>query len=418
MYKLSLLFSPLILIIISCSQNPNNSSFLTEINIEKNITNFEKLQLSDYIDDVQYIPLDNAPALFRRIFQVDFYKDLIAVRDVDRCVLYDSEGRFISKIGDIGKGPGEYLFSSNLKMARDSIFLTDNKFIQIYDLNGSFVRKFEPDINSDETLINSWSFINDTLLLGQIPNRNGREENKAVVFNDKGKTIKLFPNWIFLNRDQILYSTRERHANIYQLDGKTHFKEIINDTLFVLNENLTLDPLYYFHLGKYGEPVKNRELFETKVSTDNYIHVINVYESGSYIFIDCDFGIYSPVKRNAPVGEGVFRSEYYTYSVLGVFDKKKKELVFAEPYPTDNHFLNKGLYNDFDGGLKFYPQEMINDSTLAMWIDAYIIKNHVVSEAFKTSRPKYPEKKKELAELAANLDANDNPVLMLVKLKE
>jgi hypothetical protein len=415
--KIELLFIVFTIIIPSCSKDPNSSSSLTEINIEKNAGNFEKLQLSDYISDIKYIPLDNKP-VFRRIFQLDFYKDMIAIRDLDYCVLYDSEGRFISKIGNYGKGPGEYLISSNLKMSRDSIFLQDHKYIRVYDLTGNFIRKFEPNLSSDETLVRKWNIINDTLFFGQIPNRNGKEKNKAVVFNDKGEVIKLFPNWIFLDRDQIHYSTREYHANIYKLKGETYFKEIINDTLFVLNENLTLDPLYYFHLGKYGEPVENRELFMTKKSSVNYIHVLNVYESSSYIFIDCDFGNYSPVKRDEPAGEGAFRSEYYTYNVLGVFDKKKEELVFAEPYPIENHFINKGLINDFDGGLKFYPQEMINDSTHAMWIDAYIIKNHVLSEAFKTSVPKYPEKKKQLEKLAASLTGNDNPVLMLVKLKE
>lgn len=42
----------------------------------------------------------------------------------------------------------------------------------------------------------------------------------------------------------------------------------------------------------------------------------------------------------------------------------------------------------------------------------------VDTKAFKTSTPKFPEKKKELEKLAYSLDENDNPVLMFVKLKE
>ena len=42
---------------------------------------------------------------------------------------------------------------------------------------------------------------------------------------------------------------------------------------------------------------------------------------------------------------------------------------------------------------------------------------YVASETFKNSTPKYPEKKEELEKLAASLDENDNPVLILVKLK-
>ena len=46
------------------------------------------------------------------------------------------------------------------------------------------------------------------------------------------------------------------------------------------------------------------------------------------------------------------------------------------------------------------------------------LKSYVASDAFKSSSPKYPEKKKKLEQLANSLDENDNPVLMLVKLKE
>ncbi len=48
----------------------------------------------------------------------------------------------------------------------------------------------------------------------------------------------------------------------------------------------------------------------------------------------------------------------------------------------------------------------------------YELKQYVESDAFKNSTPKYPEKKKQLEQLANSLNENDNPVLMLVKLKE
>jgi hypothetical protein len=48
----------------------------------------------------------------------------------------------------------------------------------------------------------------------------------------------------------------------------------------------------------------------------------------------------------------------------------------------------------------------------------YKLKDLISSDDFKNSTPKYPEKKKYLEKLANSLDENDNPVLMLVKLKE
>ncbi len=54
---------------------------------------------------------------------------------------------------------------------------------------------------------------------------------------------------------------------------------------------------------------------------------------------------------------------------------------------------------------------------MVIWFEPYQLKMYMASQSFKNSTPKYPEKKKELEKLAASLDENDNPVLMLVKLK-
>jgi hypothetical protein len=50
-------------------------------------------------------------------------------------------------------------------------------------------------------------------------------------------------------------------------------------------------------------------------------------------------------------------------------------------------------------------------------VNAFELKQFISSKAFKLSNPKYPGKKKELEKLANSLDENDNPVLMIVKLK-
>lgn len=77
----------------------------------------------------------------------------------------------------------------------------------------------------------------------------------------------------------------------------------------------------------------------------------------------------------------------------------------------------QGLINDLDGGPNILPLTIKDDNTIVGCVDALQLKNHVSSEAFKNSTPKYPEKKKEPEKLAASLKETDNPVLMLVTLK-
>ncbi len=74
-----------------------------------------------------------------------------------------------------------------------------------------------------------------------------------------------------------------------------------------------------------------------------------------------------------------------------------------------------------DGGVSFEPQFFSiinNEEYLIGWKNAYQIKDYVASGDFKNSVAINPQKKKAFEELANSLKENDNPVLMLVKLKQ
>ena len=87
-----------------------------------------------------------------------------------------------------------------------------------------------------------------------------------------------------------------------------------------------------------------------------------------------------------------------------------------------------GILNDLDNGNRFQPggttyhQESYfveNDNEYIVGLtQSNKIKTRVESSDFKTSKPKYPEKKKELEKLANSLKETDNPVLMMVRLKK
>ncbi len=75
------------------------------------------------------------------------------------------------------------------------------------------------------------------------------------------------------------------------------------------------------------------------------------------------------------------------------------------------------IVNDIDGGPRFFPNTVVNDSTMVMWAEATDLKYHIASDDFKNAVVKYPEKKQKLRELADNLAETDNPVLMVIKVK-
>jgi hypothetical protein len=107
-----------------------------------------------------------------------------------------------------------------------------------------------------------------------------------------------------------------------------------------------------------------------------------------------------------------------TSHALGIFNKKTEELDFCKPTTTNNPLFTSGLYNDIDGGPRFFPTKQVNDSTMLMWVKANELKDHVASDDFKKTTVKYPEKKKELEKLANSLKETDNPVLMFVTFRK
>ena len=184
-------------------------------------------------------------------------------------------------------------------------------------------------------------------------------------------------------------------------------KEILNETLFrIINDKL--EPIYHFKLGKYAYLINDQKLpYKDLIQNwSNYIFINKVFETKNHFFVECDLGKHTPnniAQLHQPV--------------LGVYTKIDNQFFFIKAQDKDS-VKPESIYNNVDAGPSFFPMVSVNDSTLAMWIDANQLKAHIASKAFKISTPKYPAKKKELERLANSLDENDNPVLMLVKLKE
>ena len=80
-----------------------------------------------------------------------------------------------------------------------------------------------------------------------------------------------------------------------------------------------------------------------------------------------------------------------------------------------------GIINDIDGGTKYFSKSYFSENDneyLIGLVHPHSLKYHVSTNEFKNSIPKYPEKKKKLITLADSLKETDNPVLMLVRLKD
>jgi hypothetical protein len=346
------------------------------------------------------------------------------------CLLYSTDGHFISKVGNIGRGPGEYPYVTNVNLGKSGeIYLSDTENLYEYRGDGLLINKYSNILFNDSCYLSTWILLGDSLLFGHVPNNSGLEVNKALIIDKSGQKKHTYKNYILFKRDYKIASSMEDHANISMFNNKIFYKGLFNDTLFYLSAEKELLPRYVFLPGKYKVSEEARKVvgMEQFEKFERSIFLDYVFQTSDYLFLDFNFYLNFPAKRltqkKPPAALSGFKNLdqygwYNTQHVLGIYDKISGSLIFCKPTSTDNPLFTSGLYNDIDGGPRFFPKKQINDSTMVMWVNAAELKAHVASDDFRNNVPKYPDKKQKLEELANKLSVTDNPVLMIVTFKE
>lgn len=403
MKKLSILLT-LIIVLFSCTQKKelDNIIDLTLIT-EPNVTN-----LSELGSEITYIPLEtNAGCLIQQLDKL-IYEDgeyflrstsannelrkkgapppppMMPTRSLFR---FSKNGEFICQIGRKGNAPSEYIdiheFLYNKSNNTIDIFFPND--IKEFSLDGIWKKNIT--IESNE--VSSLAYTNNQFL-GFVRNAEGQNEYSFVLIDANGQITNKYKNKYKFASTQGTYFHPE--CIFYQYDGILHCKELHSDTIFSFVKG-TFIPKYILKQG------------EAKF-------ISNLREDVQYLYKNLGKFI---IHKNAFESKNYFFYQYNWEKRDNYFIKNKSN---GTQYLIDNE---TGLVNDLDSGPNFKIQNTITvdgNEYLTSWINAFELKAHVASNDFKNSTPKSPEKKKELEQLANSLNENDNPVLMLVKLKE
>ena len=364
-----------------------------------NVTNLSKLG-----SDIKYIPLETkASCVINRIDKLIYEGGSYFLGSINELPLpkegksyfvssrnelyrFSKNGKFICQIGRVGRAPSEYTSIKDFMYneSHNTIEIFSGREIKEFTLDGIWKK----DIPIENNRVASLGYTNNQFL-GFIDNTTGQNEYSFVLIDTNGEIINKFENKYKFTSTQGIFNPYE--CIFYQYDGILHCKELLSDTIFSF-VNGTFIPKYILKQGegKFTLDVREDEQYFYK----NFNKIIlqwNSFESKNYLFYR-----YSWKKRD-------------TYLI-----KNKSN---GTQYLIDNGI---GLVNDMDNGPNFKIKNIVTvdgSEYLISWIKGFELKAHVTSNDFKNTIPKYPEKKKELEQLANSLDENDNPVLMLVKLK-
>jgi hypothetical protein len=377
--KRMLLFSLLLIYAISSRSQTN---ILYEIDPPAFIEN--KIVLSEIADDINYIPLDNSLPLGRilNIKKVNnsFYASIQNVG----LLVFNKDGKLDGKIGTIGRGPGEYLIYINFTIDgnKDIIYVMDNNTIKTFSKGGNFIRNIP--LEKYGSYFSGIEFLTPKLLASEFIII-GKAKYNWIIIDTLGNLVSEKLNFI--------PEFKTRMAGIggtYRFNNKIGYWDLFNDTVFTISEDCSYKASYVFSHGEYRMPWILDDKMELRLIP------ISLFESSSYLI------------------------HQYIY-------KEKRKVVFIDKKSKKSYLANLNtddgcdLENDVDGGLMCRPLCIYEENSrefLLGYIYPNKLKNHVTSEAFQNSTPKYPERKKELEKLANSLKETDNPVLMLVRLKK
>ena len=406
-------FPILFFLIVSCSSPLPTGTILT-IDIEKAFNDNADIFLSDFAEEIEYVPLqtlrESVTGNWLRVFTSKEYIIAVAFR---QNYLFDRKtGKFIREIGRYGNGPGEYM-ATNIVMPFDEdrntirASFTPLKDIE-YDLNGKMVRTLNFPPQTEQQKYNMWWGmipVDDQYFVTYARNHSGNEPDKLIVFDEHGKIFTRFPNYH-------TYEKNPKHAGSFVLDGQVFYKwknnvffyENCVDTLFQVTKDKII-PYFHLQLGKYNPPYSEKDNLPwgdpdpwgPNRLRNNFFEFGTMNESERFLFFSFYYG-----NQNAKTGS---RPHYFGY-----YDKK---MDIAKISKVDD--LEKTpVINDLDDFAPLHPRLWSINSSGEMV--AYMEADDI--EEWFAENPEKAKKLPEHLKKFSKLTSEDNPVVVIVKLKQ
>jgi hypothetical protein len=227
MKKLSVLYLFLTFIMTSCSQHRSTDGKSVQIiNLYNAIENRKSIIISDISINFEYISLETKDECLTgtrlAVYSNDQY--LIAI-DREKILLFDrKDGKFIREIGHRGNGPGEYSRTYSVMPfdeAKNIIYAGRNKKRYGYSLDGQL-----KDTLTIPELVSEIGNINDNTFAAFMPDYQGGERNKIIIFNHTDSPLKTFPNYLSAPKTQSVFVWNPS-SWFYKLDKQLCFYPII-----------------------------------------------------------------------------------------------------------------------------------------------------------------------------------------------
>ena len=412
----------IVITLLSCSNQKQVGEY-PFIDVVSSVKNYKSIYCSDYFSSMELIPLETSDNCVvvghsRHFGSVILLNNDFIFMEGENCLYaFNIKGEFINSVGKIGHGPAEYIYLNTYYFNKDesTIFVDagDGQRILEYDYNGKYIRSIPiPIVESIQ--LSHCSYIGNSLFIGQISNFTGKIKNKFCIFDRNGNTVKCFPNHIFFDRNGDYFTTYDNALMPILVDDRIYIKDYYNDTIYILAD-YSLKPAFVFDFGKYTfskEDMEGRTLRSSRYS-DTFILKYLIGTSDYFFYSILVPNSFSKPKAKPFFSPMIKKNISMDHELFGIYNISANTNILLD---TDAH-LQKGIINDINGGMPFFPRYYAGDGVVVDYWTAEDMKEILTDEYFASQEIKDQIAHKKLREILINLKEDDNPVIVIAKIK-
>ena len=341
------------------------------------------------IADIKYITLETKEGFYigGNIFYADDNKIIVLEYDTGAIVIFDGEGKAVRSINHKGRGPQEYSDTRSLFFDSDNMefFIYDRSKICVYGYDGNFKRSLP--IIDGERYEEIENFNSSTIICynkGVISTSTDNNDNTPFLLISKADGTLISDIDISFEKAEypsVRFTLADGRVAVFSYASDTPFSIVEWGDDYLLNE-ISLDTIY--KIDRSNLSIRPFIVRTPKIhSMDINVFLYPILEAGRYIFMTTIEMSYNADTREA----GAIHNLLY--------DKNDRKSHYYKIYNED--FTDKREFS-VDRGNGNYITGIYSAVSLVNRLKDGVLTG-------------------ELAEIASKLDENDNPVVLLAKLK-
>jgi len=383
----------------SCSQSvkKRGNDGIPTIDIISNLSKTQKVNLSVIASKIDYCILETDKKCLIDGKNIYSSGDYFISISRNYCYIFERKtGKFIRQISQIGQGPEDYQYIFNLLIgANGHVCLLGNNQYLFFNLDGSLSHK----INTKSRRLER-SIAYEDYYVVCIHNSDGNSTIRiAFLDNKSGEIVDSIPNYRYYKRTTQSLAI-ENDYSFHIFNNELYYFDIYCDTLYQIKD-FSLQPRYIFNTGGRTVPYESldkgridiREFMEGRKYDrfENYIVINWMLEDVTFLY---------------------FTIEYRNLKYRAIYHKVENKIQIMQPVSVpDPRFIDTstcGFENDLDGGLPFWPQQMISDKEMMCVYTA--------ADLMELDRSRITDPK--LKNVLNSLVEDSNPVVAIITLKD